>query len=60
MSEQAYVRWLLGGGAAEEGKAHENGPEAGEERDGGGSRGEAASDRGGGRAYTERWAVAVM
>eukprot|EP00752_Nemacystus_decipiens_P008545 g7632.t1 len=48
MSEQAYVSWLLGGGAAEEGKAREKGAEA----EAGGGGGDAAN--GGGRAYTER------
>ncbi|CAN0191178.1 unnamed protein product [Ectocarpus sp. 12 AP-2014] len=48
MSQQAYVTWLLGGGAAEEAEAREKGKEAEAAGGGGGDR---AS---GGKAYTER------
>lgn len=48
------MSWLLGGGAAEEGKARERGAEA--EAGGGSGGGDAAS---GSRAYTERWDVCL-
>lgn len=47
------MSWLLGGGAAEEGKAREKGAEA-EAGAGGSGAGDAANS---GRAYTERCAV---
>ncbi|CAM9423221.1 unnamed protein product [Ectocarpus sp. 4 AP-2014] len=49
MSQQAYVTWLLGGGAAQEAEAREKGKEA--EAAGGGGGGDKAS---GGKTYTER------
>ncbi|CAM9980549.1 unnamed protein product [Ectocarpus sp. 6 AP-2014] len=54
MSQQAYVTWLLGGGAAEEAEAREKGKEA-EAAGGGGGGGGGGGDRAsGGKAYTER------
>ncbi|CAN0281557.1 unnamed protein product [Ectocarpus fasciculatus] len=47
MSQQAYVTWLLGGGAAEEAEVREKGNEA----EAGGGGGDRAN---GGKSYTER------
>lgn len=54
MSEQAYVTWLLGGGAAEEGKAREKRAEA-EAGGGGGGVGDTVTNDGSTAAlYTDR------